>query len=178
MELQEIYFIAEIAAAVAVVGSLIFVGIQLRQSTAAAITGNAQSMVQVRTDLALAMATNPELAALHQEGLHPGMRELIAPKPGQNMINLWTLATLRSTEAWFMQWRDGQLSDELWSGNRESLKSYFRSHQSVSDLWVNGRASFSPDFQTEVDTLQREAVEEREQLLSQLASGEGQPPKN
>ena len=175
MELQEIYFMAEIAAAVAVIGSLIFVGIQLRQSTAATVVGNAQSMVQVRTTLAMALATSSELAALHQKGLHPDVRELLEPKPGQNMLGVWTLATFRSTEAWFLQWRDGQLSDELWLGNRESLKSYFRSHLSASEFWVNGRQSFSPDFQLEVDSLQREATEEREQLISQLTSSADQP---
>ena len=91
MELQEIYFMAEIAAAIAVIGSLIFVGIQLRQSTAATVVGNAQSVVQVRTSLAMALATNSELAALHQDGLHPDVRASLNPTPGQNMIGVWTL---------------------------------------------------------------------------------------
>jgi hypothetical protein len=176
--LDRIHKIAEIVAAFAIVGSLIFVGIQVRQSTAATVVGNAQSMVQVRTTLAMALATNSELATLHQDGLHPDLKPLFNPEPGQNMIGIWTMATLRSTEAWFLQWRDGQLSDELWLGNRESLKGYFRTHQSISDFWVRGRVAFSPDFQREVDAVQREAIEEREQLISRLTSGGIQPIQN
>jgi hypothetical protein len=174
MELQEIYFIAEIAAAIAVIGSLIFVGVQLRQSTAATVVGNSQAMVQVRTTLAMALATNSELAALQQQGLHPDVREAIGPKPGQNQIGVWIMATFRSTEVWFLQWRDGQLSDELWQGNRAALKGFFRSHQSVSDYWATSRDVFAPGFQREVDEMQREAIEERNLWLAQVASGESQ----
>ena len=168
MELQDIYFIAEIVAAIAVVGSLIFVGIQLRQSTAATVVGNSQAMVQVRTNLAVALATNSDLAALHQQGLYPDVRQTFVANPGQNQIGVWTMATFRSTEVWFLQWRDGHLSDELWQGNRETLKRYFSSHQSVTQFWTNNRPIFAPDFQLEVDKLAQEAAEDRRAWLEQL----------
>ena len=149
---------AEIAAAISVVGSLIFVGIQLRQSTAATVVGNTQAMVQVRTTLAMAFATDKDLAEEQLKSMHPDVVPFVTYDVGRTQFGTWIMATFRSTEVWFLQWRDGQLAEELWHGNREAMKRQFSTNQFVSEYWVNNKNVFSLGFQQEVEDIQREGI--------------------
>jgi hypothetical protein len=98
--------------------------------------------------------------------------------PGRHQIGLWIMATFRSTEVWYLQWRDGQLSDELWLGNREAVKWSFISHQITSDYWAANRGVFAPDFQREVDELQRAAILQRTEWLAQLPEDISPKPRS
>ena len=61
MEVQDIYFVSEIFAAIAVVASLIFVGVQLRQNTNAVRYDANQRNAASFQSMIMAVAANDDL---------------------------------------------------------------------------------------------------------------------
>lgn len=62
MTLENLYFLAQIIAAVAVVGSLIFVGIQLRETALEQRLRRQREVFDIKNTLVDTMSTSPELA--------------------------------------------------------------------------------------------------------------------
>ena len=69
--LDRFHKISEIIAAFAIVGSLVFVGIQLNQNTSALLVDSQQSAMAAWNDTSLAIATNERLAGLISESRYP-----------------------------------------------------------------------------------------------------------
>ena len=73
--LDRFHKVSEIVASFAIVGSLIFVGIQVNQNTNATRVSNAQAAMQVWSDHAMAMATSESLAQAYVAGINPEILE-------------------------------------------------------------------------------------------------------
>jgi hypothetical protein len=69
MSLEQVFYLAQIAASVGVVLSLIFVGLQLRQSTAALQRGEHNSTMEQWTAIRMGIALNREVSELITDGL-------------------------------------------------------------------------------------------------------------
>jgi len=69
MSLEQISYIAQIVAAVAVVGSLIYVGLQLRQNTAQMERAEANATHAQQSAIRMAIVTNRDIAQLWLMGL-------------------------------------------------------------------------------------------------------------
>jgi hypothetical protein len=70
MSLEQLSSLAQIVASVGVVASLIFVGLQVRQNTAALYRNEHNSTMQQWTVIRMAIAKNRDLAELMTSGLH------------------------------------------------------------------------------------------------------------
>jgi hypothetical protein len=114
--LDRIHKIAEIVAAFAIVGSLVFVGFQLQQNTAALSVTATQSNTQAWHATALAQATNPQLV----EALHAVDDGTASPAEIQQAFMMRTVI-LKTIETSYHLWIDGHMSDELWAATRESF---------------------------------------------------------
>ena len=150
MELQEIYFIAEIVAAIAVVVSLIFVGLQLRQNTAAIRHDSGQRHLDTFQNLTMTVAANDAL--------------LNAWRTGNRAEEPWDLETsrlvfmlnafLKANEQNYLQWCDGNLSDELWEAHERAMVSGLMTQPAYKQYWQAGmRINFTDRFQDFVDGL-------------------------
>ena len=69
MQLEQLSYIAEITAAILVIVSLVYVGIQVRQNTAALKLSTAQNLSEDFTDIYLALSQNNDTAGIFQRGL-------------------------------------------------------------------------------------------------------------
>ncbi|MGZ3197692.1 MAG: hypothetical protein ACXU60_11415, partial [Croceibacterium sp.] len=69
MSLEQVFYLAQIAASVGVILSLIFVGLQLRQSTAALQRGEHNSTMEQWTAIRMGIALNRDVSELIAVGL-------------------------------------------------------------------------------------------------------------
>ena len=150
MALQDIYFVAEIIAAIAVVASLVFVGLQLRQNTAAIRHDSGQRNAASFQSMTLTVAGNDDL--------------LNAWRSGNVAEGLWDIETsrlvfmlnafLKVNEENYLQWSDGNLTDELWQAHKRSMISGLISQPAYALYWNQGmKQNFTERFQGFVDGL-------------------------
>lgn len=72
--LQDTYFVAEIIGVVALIASLVFVGIQIRQNTDATKASNSQAAQNGWNSLSMTLATNKTLRKTMIEGTPDPLR--------------------------------------------------------------------------------------------------------
>lgn len=146
--LQSIYLVAEIIAAFAVIASLLFVGIQMRQNTNALRIAAGQGLV------ASWSATNRDIIA------NKDMAELLSPlldgtkdmPEGADRLRLllWAQNVIREGEMNYYNWVDGNLADHQW----EQLKAntvWLMSAPAGRAIWAELRHHYSARFQAEID---------------------------
>jgi hypothetical protein len=165
--LDRVHKIAEIVAAFAIVGSLIFVGIQMNQNTNALRASFIQSSIESWNTHAMEMASNDDLMASFNDSIYPELIEKFGPRStSQSQFSMWINASLRTTEMLFLQWQSGHLPDDIWHGYHEGLIASFAGTSAFSDVWSVGKFRFSPSFRAYIDALQIEAGERRAQFLA------------
>jgi hypothetical protein len=152
--LDRIHKIAEIVAAFAIVGSLVFVGIQMQQNTSALRNSAALENAASWQNIGLALSTNTELL----EAWISFAR--IDPSPTTDEARMFNISStmLKSVEFNYLQWLDGNLSDDLWFAVREGLVSQFEVQSFYEIMWsTGGQRTFTPQFQSLFDEVMAEA---------------------
>ena len=150
MELQNIYFVSEIIAAFAVVASLIFVGVQLRQNTTAVRYDAGQRNASSFQTITMAVAANDDLLNAWRSG---NIKEETWDLEQSRLVFMLN-AFLKVNEENYLQWLDGNLSDELWEAHRASMISGFVSQPAYEQYWSGGmRINFTKRFQAFLDDL-------------------------
>jgi hypothetical protein len=172
MKLDRIHQISEIIASIAIVASLIFVGVQLNQNAQATSISNAQAALDSWSEQGLAIATNPHLSRMITEELYPGLRELQPEFDAEQMALLqWTGVAIRAVESNFLQWRNGDLSDEIWSGYETGMFRNFVAFRNFNEYWDSNRDTQLPEFRDYFDDIQARAKKFRDYVLEH-----GEPP--
>ena len=111
MTLEQWSFVAQIISAIAVIGSLIFVGFQLTKATAAIRATSSQAHSSLYTDLVQSIIDNADFARLWSIGLM---------SPDQLNEEEWVRfvayasALFRLYESSRVQWLNGRLDEEHW----------------------------------------------------------------
>ena len=149
IQLSELARLAEIAAAIGVIISLIFIGLQLRSNseateaaTRAAINQNDVDFLSLSIDssvLAKAMAKaqrGEELSALEESQLVQ-----------QELVNFV------SFEHSFYQYRKGLLEEREWLRHRNLIEGQMKNWPHSRTMWERSRGVFTPEFQQLVDSL-------------------------
>jgi hypothetical protein len=147
MSLQEIYFVAEITAAVAVVASLIFVGVQQRQSTSATQSSNAQAALTGWSEMGLTLANSPDLLNALERGSRLELPSALEDDNAIVQVQYYLAASLKFMEGNFLQWLDGNLSDNLWHGFHQTLINMFATNTSWAGHWSFMSNTYSVPFQ-------------------------------
>ncbi len=102
----------EVAGAVAVLLGLIFVGLELRQNTAAVEAATFQDLIHASSDFLVDIASDPETQRVYATGrLDPSA---LTPDERGQYFMLQQAFWLRMQNA-FMQWQRGTLIDEDWN---------------------------------------------------------------
>ena len=119
-KLQEYALIAEIVSAIAIVGSLIFVGLEIRQNTNATFATSYDQLLADQMDLRLRVANNPELIIAFDK-----FREV------ENVNDMATLeyqvggyvnhALYQLYERAYFAREYGRLGDEEWNRYRKNI---------------------------------------------------------
>ena len=153
--------IAELVGIAAIVASLIFVGLQMRQSHEIALSEAHQQRAAMTSEAFLALSENdralsallvavPSYTSEVPDGIEP--EEYIA-------FQYWLLGMMVTTENAHFQYQAGFLSEESWLRSRNGLK-----HQ----LRINALAL--PGFQVAKQHMSQSFLEEVERIEAEVAA--------
>jgi len=169
MKLYLVHQISEIIASIAgiaIVASLIFVGVQLKQNAEATSISNAQAALDSWSEQGLAVATSPHLSRLLTEEMYPGLRELGPELDAEQMaMSPWTGVAFRAVESNFFHWRNGDLSDEIWSGYENGMFLNFMAFRNFNEYWDRNRGTKRPELRDYFDDIQARAKKFRDYVL-------------
>ena len=130
--------IIELIGAGAVLLGLIFVGIELRQNTAAVEAASIDGLTNLSQDFFLILASDQELARIWDIG----QEDMSKLNESERSRFLWILRSrLVRWQSAFLQWRRGTLGDEDWA--------YYRAlicDSTQQESWPLVRVGFLPDF--------------------------------
>jgi hypothetical protein len=148
MSLEDIYFIASIFAAFSVVVSLIFVGLQVRQSTAATRAAAAQAVHNNFAGWYVSIQNQPELLAITLKALRD-YGALDDVEKAQAIAVFMSFSSYQQDA--FYKWKDGSLSSELWRGWELVSMNVFTT-PGGNEFWAERGYMFSQSFQNYIDT--------------------------
>lgn len=146
--LDLIHELTQILADIAVIVSLVFVGVQVRDNTKAVRTSIAQASVVNWADASLAVATSDDLIGALIVDRYP----MHTPVTKDQERTFWfSGVALKTVEFNYLQWLEGNLSDDLWAGSRAGIVSHFASQQFYERDWPSASGFYSPRFQALVN---------------------------
>ena len=142
LTLEQIYFIGQTIAAVAVVTSLIYVGLQVRQNTTATQIASAQAYIAAENELVGLINVSPNLADVLHQGAN-GLSEL----NGGDLIRFMAFNDLAfvSYQSFHLQWKAGALDETLYETYKHAMIDLLQ-QKGQQDWWAIRRHWFSPEF--------------------------------
>ena len=155
----------EFFGAIAVVATLIFVGIQVRQSAAASRLSGTQAAMHSWISVTLSLVANEPLRRAQYNGIYPGLTKLADDDDDMAITGFFLQAGIKAVESNYLQWQGGNLSDELWHGYQATLREAFVINKYWNVYWERSRLNYSPDFRRFADEIREEAAHERARML-------------
>ncbi len=118
MTLEEFNYIAEIIASIAVIASLLYVALQIKQNTAATQATAAQSFAEVDNGFVGLINSSHNLADI----LHRGAMGLSELKGGE-LIQFMAFhdAAFMAIQSAYCQWDKGALDNRLWNSFKQAI---------------------------------------------------------
>ncbi len=143
--------VAELIGLAAVVASLVFVGVEVRQSAAATRGATQQQLAAAAREVTLAL-TMPDMAELLTRGdtlyVSGDLSEADALR-----LEAFYLATFRVYEDAFYQFGVGNLDPEIWAGWRASMSDFALSLPGFRVFWSQSRNTFHSAFRASIDAI-------------------------
>jgi len=139
----------EILGALAVVATLAYLAVQIRQNTKASRSAVRQAIAQMTMASASDLASDSELAEIM-------VREVSVLTSAERLrLMTRTYVAMRNWENIHYQYLAGMLESDEWAGFRLNLKSLLNVDL-VRDYWAEEQQYYSEAFRTEVERIQRE----------------------
>ncbi|MFP5328606.1 MAG: hypothetical protein ACLGHC_00495 [Alphaproteobacteria bacterium] len=149
MTLEQASLVAQIVSAIAVIASLIFVGVQLRQATAAIRGSSSEAHAALYTELVDSIIDSADFARIWSIGLND-------PKALQEeewvRFVAYASALFRQYETSRVQWQKGRLDAEHWHTIEKQAVS-FGHLPGLKAAWKLRRHWYSRDFRDWFDRL-------------------------
>jgi hypothetical protein len=142
MTLEEWAFVAQMISAAAVIASLIFVGVQLRQATSAIRATSSQAHSALYTDLVRSIIDNGDFARVWSIGLT--QPKALAEDDWIRFV-AYASALFRLYESSRVQWLNGRLDEEHWH-TIERQAADFGHLPGLQIAWELRGHWFSPEF--------------------------------
>ena len=142
MNWDAISAVGEIIGAVAVVISLVYLAVQIRQNSKIVAANTFQSISATASDLAMRLAESPELSELMLAGF--GDPKTLTPKQSMQM-QLFLRASFRNYENYYYQHRLGYLNEDLWSGYEYQILDQ-ESRAFMGEWWKVHQVAFGKGF--------------------------------
>jgi len=143
MNLQQWAALGDIAAAIAVVASLIYVARQLRQNTNAMIVSNADNFVNFNFQLNTPFALDREFAELW---VRAGSDFASLDEVDRQRLIIWEFQAIAAWSNWFNLRQKGLISDANWA-ELENTFELFGQRQSVREAWKTFKSGYTPEYQ-------------------------------
>ncbi len=147
MTLEEFNYIAEIIASIAVIGSLIYVGLGVRQNTAATQAAGRHASVEAINEYVGLINLSPNLADI----LYRGATGLSNIKNGEIIqFGAFLDQCFINFETYYFQWKAGVLDARLWSIQKHSIVDLLI-QPGQQQWWKTRRHWFDKEFQEYVN---------------------------
>ena len=147
LTLEQVYFIGQTISAVAVILSLVYVGLQIRQNTTATQTASAQAYVADINELVGLINSSPKLADV----MHQGANGLSSLKDGDLIrFMAFTDTNFMTYQALHLQWQKGTLDENLLDTYKHTITALLQ-HKGQQEWWELRRHWFNPDFQKYIE---------------------------
>lgn len=147
MSLELIATISSIIASLAVIASLVFVGIQLRQSGLATRMMTAQINTQIMIENFGRVIDHADIAAVFAGEIPP---EETSPSLRLRIGNVFA-STFRHMEMLHMHQRYGIHEREMWLASEERLEERIE-NPIIRSWWLSSKRSYAPSFVAYVDS--------------------------
>ena len=147
MTLEEFNYIAEIIASLAVIASLIYIGLEVRQNTAAMQAAGRQAYVDSQASLVSLINSSSTLADI----LHRGANGMSNIKDGEIIqFGAFLDQAFITFETFYFQWKAGVLDTRLWSIYRHAIAD-FMVQTGQQQWWETKRHWYDQEFQEYVN---------------------------
>lgn len=168
--LQELGSIGELVAAVATVGSLVYLAVQIRANTSAVRSAAAQSVHEAFAAWYRLLAADASLSQLVANGLRD--YSVLSETERARFIATF-MAFLSYCQDAFIKWREGALSPELWSG-WELVMMNLVNAPGGKEFWAERGYLFGDQFRRHVENdIMRRAPHPRAKPMGAFAIGGG-----
>jgi hypothetical protein len=147
MTLEEFNYIAEIIASIAVIVSLIYIGLEVRQNTAATEAATGQSFVASMNSYVGLINSSANLADILDRGAE-GLSNLKTSEIIQ--FGAFLDQCFINYENYYYQWRNGVLDSRLWSIYRHALADLLL-QPGQQEWWETKRHWYEKEFQEYVN---------------------------
>jgi hypothetical protein len=156
MSLSDLAAVGSFIGGLAVLGSLIFVGFQLRQNTQAVRAGASQAHSHNWLQITMQVVESGDFARVWRLGV-----EDIESLTDDERVRFYAYAgaALRFFEGARLQWRHGQLDKEHWH-NVEKTATDFAATSGFKSYWAARHHWLSPEFQNWYESLSKERAHE------------------
>ena len=166
MTLNELGNLGEFVGSIAVVISLIFVGLEIRKHTKETRRVNARYTAGDQARALLALIKDEEMATL----MVTGLSELKSMTPVERFrFDMGTLIYLQVMEQAFTNARYGDMDEDILTGYRNAIPSLLTA-PGGEQWWAERKYWFSHAFRREVQELLTNPPEESRTYLAELAS--------
>ena len=147
MTLENMFYISQTVAAFAIVGSLLFLGVEMRNTSRENLHRSAEESLHKLRDLELEMAADPERAGVWLGGLH----NFSALTP-VNKVRFLLIAhmVLKTNESFFLAFRDGRLTREMYEPEERHMGE-FLGYPGLQAAWEIRKHYFHTGFQRWAD---------------------------
>jgi hypothetical protein len=154
MDWEVLNAVASAAASMAVVVSVAYLAVQIRNGTKATVSQTYQSATESLAGFAACIGADKDLARLFQTGADDP--ESLTTGEYQQLIFLG-ISLFRRYENVFFQYQTGMIDEDFWSGLRDNLFWIFRKpgHQR---WWLDRRLYFSQRFRNFLETSSGEST--------------------
>src|SRR5215469_4230 len=149
MSLTQMASLSSTVSAVALVASVIYASIQIRQNTRAVLASAFQQVVNSFAEISFEISKDKTLVALYLRG---GQEFASFEELERLQYRLLLLSLLRRAENVFFQTEIRMLHSDHWSGMRSSIKTIVAS-QGARCCWLEIKSRFNPTFVTFIDSL-------------------------
>lgn len=146
--------IADLVAALGVIGSLIYVAIQVRQNTKSVNRASAQAMLMSRAETNRFLAGDPALSDLFWRGGETP--EALSEEEWRRYFWICS-AALRPVEMAFLDHKDDHMRASLWEAQDNALKFWFS--KPGYGRWLDEYGhTLHPDFKAHLDAIVEEST--------------------
>ena len=157
------FFIAEFIAALAVVVSLIHLGIQMKQTRRQSIVESMDKITQERADFIKLLATESELSQFIAAGLVGASK--LKPKDYFRFTS-YLYYLFVQLELGHRKWKRGHVDSDLWTAWNEAVDWWLRC-PGARVWWQNNPAGgFTPEFKAYIDQKIKLILEEPPELFA------------
>lgn len=174
MTLNEIYLVSQIAAAILVAPTLLYLALQVRQNTEQLRANASRQYLETSKDLNLGIIQNKQVASVYRRGCED-LPSLDADEKTQFFFYIGQFYQTFSTM--FDLWKAGKLPESVWHTIRKHLVSLMAmpGTRHVRDAWA--REGLAPDYVAYVENLGASG-EATYSLKDALAGRAPQTPQN